>query len=70
MNKGKRYSPIRSRLVSDKGVLKIPKSGTNRQGRVPWSNMAFNPPPHIPNPEEFRLNDFAFAVPPRTTRER
>ena len=54
-NKGKRYSPIRSRLASGKWVLKVPKSGNNRQGRVPWSNIAFNPPPYIQNRRNFVL---------------
>ena len=32
--------------------------------RTPWSNMPCNPPPHIPTPEEFSLNEFAFTVLP------
>ena len=62
--KVRKFSPVRSRLVSGKGPLEIPKSGIKPRKRTPWSNMAFNPPPQIPTPDEFSLNEFAFTALP------
>ena len=58
------YTPVRSKLIAPRGVIRPPKNENKNRRSTPWSNIAYNPPAQVPTPEEFKLDSFTFTVLP------